>query len=479
MTTKVTVKPLPDVITITNATYRTGKQRLDITVTSSVISPNVVLTLRPYKTKAGGTYTPPNGTFTNTGGGIYTITLVGVPEPAIPPQRPDGQVQSRGAESGSQAGPDPGMKRPFDTHGSPSHQSLEGASALKPLTVMQGGPRRTAGRRATTSILVAAVMVSSLVISPAQSVLGAAQPAAPNANAAPAAFTPPVASTQFDMTGFLQAATLGGPGVGSHQGGTLTLDNQVVTVPAETIVILPANALSWQELFAQAPAPYGLPGNLGVTGASPTTGLAIADVPTPPYTYEVHVVGNREGDTYIAGLIDIAQQGLNSGAGYINFIDYSTGEFRVGGVLGDNTTGARVQLNDPTGRYGRTVSPDPRFTVDADNPTIASGTGFPMCIPRVLLDPTVAGNADDPLCPRATGRSTDHRRSRDEHPDERLPRLQGIPLPDARIQAPSRSVTTSSSRAPWSTTPRARTSRPTPSTTTPPSTPGPAPTPPT
>ena len=174
------------------------------------------------------------------------------------------------------------------------------------------------------------------------------------------------------------------------QGGTLTLDNQVVTVPAETIVILPANALSWQELFAQAPAPYG-----------PTqTGMAVADVPTPPYTYEVHVVGNREGDTYIAGLIDIAQQGLNSGAGYINFIDYSTGEFRVGGVIGDNTTGARVQLNDPTGRYGRTVSPDPRFTVDADNPTIAAGTGFPMCIPRVLVDPTVAGNPDDPFCPQ-------------------------------------------------------------------------------
>jgi len=28
-----------------------------------------------------------------------------------------------------------------------------------------------------------------------------------------------------------------------------------VIVPSETIVILPANALTWQEIFAQAPAP--------------------------------------------------------------------------------------------------------------------------------------------------------------------------------------------------------------------------------
>ena len=53
------------------------------------------------------------------------------------------------------------------------------------------------------------------------------------ASGASAAFVPPV-STQFDITGFLQAATLGGPGAGAHQGGTLTVNGQIVTVPAET-----------------------------------------------------------------------------------------------------------------------------------------------------------------------------------------------------------------------------------------------------
>jgi hypothetical protein len=38
----------------------------------------------------------------------------------------------------------------------------------------------------------------------------------------------------------------------------LRVNGQVVTIPANTIVILPANALTWDELFTEAPAPYSL-----------------------------------------------------------------------------------------------------------------------------------------------------------------------------------------------------------------------------
>src|SRR6478672_11073800 len=79
--------------------------------------------------------------------------------------------------------------------------------------------------------------------------------------------TPIPVSSQFDITGFIQSASLGGPGSGAHQGGSITVNGHVVTVPAETIVILPANALTWQELFAQAPAPY----------TNSATGMAISD----------------------------------------------------------------------------------------------------------------------------------------------------------------------------------------------------------
>jgi hypothetical protein len=106
----------------------------------------------------------------------------------------------------------------------------------------------------------------------------------------------------------------------------------------------------------------------------------------------------------IAGLVHISQQDLNSGVGYINFIDYSSGEIEVGGKLGVQGTGARVRINDPAvatsgsgGRYGRAASPDDRFQVDQDNPTILAETGFPMCIPRT--DPK--GANPDALCPQA------------------------------------------------------------------------------
>jgi hypothetical protein len=219
--------------------------------------------------------------------------------------------------------------------------------------------------------------------------------------------TPIPASSQFDITGFIQSATLGGPGtgpgVGAHQGGVIIINGQVVIVPSETIVILPANALTWQELFALAPAPY--------TGVA--TGMALADIPAPLTTYEARIVGNRViggpggPDVYIAGLIWISQQALNNGQGFINCINYATGEIRVGGPLGNCAAGTRIRLNDPlnavvgTGRYGRPISPDIRFMVDQDNPTIRSVSGFPMCIPRVLADPNIAGNPDDALCPKS------------------------------------------------------------------------------
>ena len=144
--------------------------------------------------------------------------------------------------------------------------------------------------------------------------------------------------------------------------------------------------------------------------------MALDDIPAPLTTYEAHVIGNRVlggpggADVYIAGLIYISQHALNTGAGYINCINYATGEMRVGGLIGNCATGARVQINDPvitaagdvalgTGRYSRGQTPDARFQVDQDNPTIASTTGFPMCVPRVLADPNVAGNPDDARCP--------------------------------------------------------------------------------
>jgi len=244
---------------------------------------------------------------------------------------------------------------------------------------------------------------------------------------------PPIpASTQFDITGFLEEAHTTGP----HTAGSLTVNGHVVTIPANTIVILPASALTWDELFTQAPAPDG----------PAQTGLAMFDTPAPLTTSEVHVIGNRVttapgGDQYIAGLVYLSQQSVNAGAGFINFIDYDAGELRVGGTPGDRTTGTRVRINDPvvgdlgTGRYSKGLTPDRRFTVDQDNPTIMSATGFPMCLPRVA-PPAPQAAETDPLCPQGN-RPLDQAGQfiiKVTMPDPAT--LAPGQLPDPRVQAP-------------------------------------------
>src|SRR5205814_465996 len=70
---------------------------------------------------------------------------------------------------------------------------------------------------------------------------------------------PIAASTQFDITGYIEEATLDPSCVADpHCGGTIKVNGHVVVVPKEIVVMFPANALTWQEMFAQAPPPYGL-----------------------------------------------------------------------------------------------------------------------------------------------------------------------------------------------------------------------------
>src|SRR6185436_21031794 len=106
-------------------------------------------------------------------------------------------------------------------------------------------------------------------------------------------------------------------------------------------------------------------------------------------------------ERYVAGLMFIAQQSLNGGAGFINYIDYDRGELRVGGTIGDASSGARVRINDPAGKFGRAWTHDPRFTIDEDNPTVRSETAFPMCVPR--FDPASQDDADCPQANRPKG----------------------------------------------------------------------------
>ena len=228
----------------------------------------------------------------------------------------------------------------------------------------------------------------------------------------------------FGEAGYIQAATLNASG-----GGTLTMNGITMIVPANSVVQFPANTLAWADLFNTAgnlnltpvydPGVGAAPPNLTITcsATSPCTGLALVDnvnqtLGLSPYLpFNAIVLGNIDvkGSTgngvgaYIVGLILPIDQDLgNGGAGFITCIDYAKGRFEVGGTLsttppfscGATPTGTVIEINDPNGRYGWAHSPDPRWSVDSDNPTIASGNGYPMCLPR-FAPPTI--DSDCPL----------------------------------------------------------------------------------
>ena len=188
----------------------------------------------------------------------------------------------------------------------------------------------------------------------------------------------PAVVTQFDVTGFIQQATLDRPG-DVFSGGTIMVNNVKYIVPYYTVLQMPAFALTWQELFAMAPAPY--------TGLQ--TGYAIQDIPKPKYNYEAHLVGNRLPDgRQIVGLMFLAQHSLHAGQGFITAVNFADGSVTVDGIT-------RVKINDPIGRFSvglpAASNPDQRFTIDEDNPTVRASSSYPMCIPR---------SAADALCPQ-------------------------------------------------------------------------------
>lgn len=198
----------------------------------------------------------------------------------------------------------------------------------------------------------------------------------------------------FNIVGHIQTFTLATPGA-TFSPATITVNGIDVLIPANTVVVMPAAYLTPQQIFAAAPA--GTPAG--------TSGLALDDRPPkatltdPPLAaFEVSIQGNIVGGVYIAGLVHITQQSLNASSGFIRSINYAVGEMCVGAnplpVATCAAPDTRVRINDPTQAYGaNNTSPDTRFSVDADNPTIHAQTGYPMCLPNV------APPGSDAKCP--------------------------------------------------------------------------------
>lgn len=196
----------------------------------------------------------------------------------------------------------------------------------------------------------------------------------------------------FDLTGFVQHATIDDgtmcPAAFAADptgvGGTVVINGLTVVIPCNTVVQMPANTLSWSD----------------AVDITTHTSLALDGAPTPYPSFEISVTGNIVNDRYVGALVFVSQQSLNSGGGVITQIDYATGRLHVNSKpAGNANPDTIVEINDPSGRFGRAQSPDDRFSVDDENPTVHAGTGYPMCIPRSTTDPN-AGGPDDALCPQ-------------------------------------------------------------------------------
>jgi len=195
-------------------------------------------------------------------------------------------------------------------------------------------------------------------------------------------------------------------------GGRMVVNGQVVIIPRNLILQLPANWLTLQQLFEQAPAEARAAGKSGLAAID---GVGVTGFAT--------VLGNRTGfGNVIAGDVFI-EKGREVANGTVTFIDHTQGYLRIDGIVGDDSTGLMVRINDPEGRHtiqsgkgcdgGPNCSPDPRFTNDPDNYTIAFTTGYPAGLPSTLplgqrpgfrAGDSATARADvngqgDPLCP--------------------------------------------------------------------------------
>lgn len=193
------------------------------------------------------------------------------------------------------------------------------------------------------------------------------------------------ASTAVEITGEIERLTLDDP-ADVYSGGVMIVAGTQVILPKNLLIDLPANRLSLQQIFTQAPA-----------GCVPNheSGLAKADKCISGGTggfAKLSAVHSNAGNV-IAGDV-LIEKGTDVASGVVSYINYTDGYFRLNGIPNDSATGTMVRLNDPTGRHtiqqgagcagGPNCSPDPRFTLDPDNYVNVFSTGYPFCIPSTV-----------------------------------------------------------------------------------------------
>jgi hypothetical protein len=194
--------------------------------------------------------------------------------------------------------------------------------------------------------------------------------------------------------------------------GTIVVSGRNIIIPRNMVLDLPANRLTLQQFFSNAPSACAAIDDNN-DGIADETGLGKGDRCNSSGTGAIiTLLANKTnaGDI-IAGEI-MLEKATELVSGVVNFVNYDEGYFRVNGIVGDDTTGAMIRVNDPEGRHthqtgagcagsGPNCSADTRYGVDPDNYTFTASTGYPMCIPSTIartydFDVDKSGVIDDP-----------------------------------------------------------------------------------
>ena len=194
------------------------------------------------------------------------------------------------------------------------------------------------------------------------------------------------APSAVPILGEIERITLDNP-ADHYSGGTIVVGGQIVILPRNLLLDLPANRLTLKQLFDQAPA---------ACVANGESGLAKADACNTSGTGGFAILSANRSDfgNVIAGDVFL-QKGQESITGTVTFINYDDGYFRLNGQPGVDNAGVIVRLNDPTGRHtvqaglgclpgSQNCSPDPRFTLDPNNYTNSFSNGYPYCLPSTV-----------------------------------------------------------------------------------------------
>jgi len=221
------------------------------------------------------------------------------------------------------------------------------------------------------------------------------------AEAAPILVSPSPASF-----GEIERITLDNP-VDVYSGGVMVVGGVEMILPKNLLIDLPANRLSLQQIFAQAPADCVARGESGLAKADKCNGSGSGGIAT------LSAVRSNAGNVIVGDLF--IQKAAEVVQGRVTYINYDQGYYRVNGIDNNPNTGAIVRLNDPTSRHtiqngagcagGPNCSPDPRFTLDPDNYTNTFATGYPVCIPSTVSR-SFTNPLDGPASSQATANGT-------------------------------------------------------------------------